>query len=84
MSVMRSPKGEEEKLVVASRTALSSISMAVMVASGNRCAIMRERTPVPVPMSRMRLPPAASVPSRSQSVPTFMPACLWSIVNCLN
>ena len=78
---MRSFHGELLKLAVASMIAFSSISMAVSRASGNRCAIMSASMPVPVPMSRMRLPPCAIVPSRSLSVPTFMPACVWSMLN---
>lgn len=49
-----------------------------------RCAIMSEISPVPEPMSRIRLPPCAHAPSKTPSVPTFMAQRSCSISNCLN
>ena len=64
--------------------AFVSMSMAVTCDCGKRCAIMSAINPVPVPMSRIRNPlPDAHAPSRTPSVPTFMPQRSWWMVNCL-
>ena len=64
--------------------ASASISIPTTSASGKRCAIMSEISPVPEPMSRIRLPPCAHAPSKTPSVPTFMAQRSCSISNCLN
>ena len=64
--------------------ASASISIPTISASGKRCAIMSEISPVPEPMSRIRLPPCAHAPSKTPSVPTFMAQRSCSISNCLN
>lgn len=64
--------------------ASASISIPTTSASGKRCAIMSEISPVPEPMSRIRLPPCAHAPSKTPSVPTFMAHRSCSISNCLN
>ena len=53
-------------------TASTSTSTPTTCASGNRCAIMRAISPVPVPISSTIRPPRAHAPSRVPSVPTFM------------
>lgn len=64
--------------------ASASISIPTTSASGKRCAIISEISPVPEPMSRIRLPPCAHAPSKTPSVPTFMAQRSCSISNCLN
>lgn len=64
--------------------ASASISIPTTSASGKRCAIMSEISPVPEPMSRILLPPCAHAPSKTPSVPTFMAQRSCSISNCLN
>lgn len=64
--------------------ASASISIPTTSASGKRCAIMSEISPVPEPMSRIRLPPCAHAPNKTPSVPTFMAQRSCSISNCLN
>ena len=64
--------------------ASASISIPTTSASGKRCAIMSDISPVPEPMSRIRQPPCAHAPSKTPSVPTFMAQRSCSISNCLN
>ena len=83
---MRERKGESATFSVAWRTESGSMSMAVSVADGNRCASMRASTPVPVPMSSMRVAlggEGAQDPSRQASNPTFMAQEDWKTENCL-
>lgn len=82
----RERKAEIATFSEAWRTESWSMSMAVNVADGNRCASMRASTPVPVPMSSMRVAlggEGAQDPSRQASNPTFMAQEDWKTENCL-
>ena len=77
--------GEFFTFSVALSAAVLSISIPVIWAF-ERCAAIMDISPVPAPMSSIRLLLVVSnhAPSRQPSVPTFMAQPSCSIVNCLN
>ena len=65
---------------------MSSTSTPVIRAPGTRCAIISAISPVPVPISRMRLSDGRTetqAPSSTPSVPTFIGQRSWRMANCL-
>ena len=84
MQLTRLLKGLRAMFSRAWLMACSSMSMPSTCATGFLWADMRAMSPVPVPISRIRLPSTQPhAPSRTPSVPTFIAQRSWWMLNCL-